>query len=358
MGFGGGGGGALPAHVHNAVPLQGGPLDFVNDTISSMNAGSTTFSNGLALQELAIGAAGQALVVNGLGTAPEWGSAGSAPELLQYRLPQETTETVVLNELYRLGSKHWKVTQIEKPILYEATDDSDLIAVNDDMTGYANDAEFDAVWISDDAANIAPSAANNRIYCSVPNGADATCYFDLGHTIDSNAVWSLSFSFQYTASGGGTKRGNFGLSSNTSSFNSVQSFIGFSIDDDPATGVASKVGVTSAENVSLNFGIGDGSFTTPSPVTDNVQRRYVLNGLGYGLFSCTMYEEMDYGTNNEEQTSTFYWTTNDGGAVTTGLRYLKINVWSANNGATPTWNFSDVQFTENDNSYHLCLPQG
>jgi len=77
MGFGGGGGGALPAHVHNSVPLQGGPLDFVNDTISSMSAGSTTYSNGLALQELAIGAAGNSLVVNGAATAPEWAAAAS-----------------------------------------------------------------------------------------------------------------------------------------------------------------------------------------------------------------------------------------------------------------------------------------
>ena len=75
MGFGGGGGGALPAHVHNAVPLQGGPLDFANDTISSMNAGSTTFSNGAALQELVIGNAGESMVVNGAGTAPEWGGS-------------------------------------------------------------------------------------------------------------------------------------------------------------------------------------------------------------------------------------------------------------------------------------------
>jgi len=79
MGFGGGGGGALPAHVHNSVPLQGGPLDFVNDTISSMNAGSTTFSNGAALQELVIGNAGDSLVVNAGATAPEWSAAGASP---------------------------------------------------------------------------------------------------------------------------------------------------------------------------------------------------------------------------------------------------------------------------------------
>ena len=76
MGFGGGGGGgALPAHVHNAVPLQGGPLDFANSTIASLNAGSTTFSDGAALQELVIGNAGESMIVNGAGTAPEWGAA-------------------------------------------------------------------------------------------------------------------------------------------------------------------------------------------------------------------------------------------------------------------------------------------
>tara|TARA_R110002051_G_scaffold62908_1_gene114656 strand:+ start:321 stop:953 length:633 start_codon:yes stop_codon:yes gene_type:complete len=74
MGFGGGGGGAITPHVHNSVPLQGGPLDFANDTIASLTAGSTTFSDGAALQELTIGAAGEALVVNGGATAPEWGS--------------------------------------------------------------------------------------------------------------------------------------------------------------------------------------------------------------------------------------------------------------------------------------------
>ena len=75
MGFGGGGGGALTNHVHNSVPLQGGPLDFANDTIASLNAGSTTFSDGAALQELVIGNVGESMVVNGAGTAPEWGSA-------------------------------------------------------------------------------------------------------------------------------------------------------------------------------------------------------------------------------------------------------------------------------------------
>jgi len=82
LAFGGGGGGALPAHVHNSVPLQGGPLDFANDTIASLNAGSTTFSNGAALQELTIGTPAQTMVVNPAGNAPEWATGGAAGQMV------------------------------------------------------------------------------------------------------------------------------------------------------------------------------------------------------------------------------------------------------------------------------------
>jgi len=78
MGFGGGGSAGMTNHVHNSVPLQGGPLDFANDTIASLNVGSTTFSDGAALQELVIGNAGDTMVVNGGGTAPEWAVGGAA----------------------------------------------------------------------------------------------------------------------------------------------------------------------------------------------------------------------------------------------------------------------------------------
>ena len=78
MGFGGGGSAGMTNHVHNSVPLQGGPLDFANDTIASLNAGSTTYSDGAALQELVIGNPADALVVNGAGTAPEWGAGASS----------------------------------------------------------------------------------------------------------------------------------------------------------------------------------------------------------------------------------------------------------------------------------------
>jgi len=101
MGFGGGGGGAITPHVHNSVPLQGGPLDFANDTIASLNVGSTTFSNGAALQELAIGNPSDTLVVNGLGTAPEWGAPGGGAWNLDGS--DSSTNTAALNVTGMVG---------------------------------------------------------------------------------------------------------------------------------------------------------------------------------------------------------------------------------------------------------------
>ena len=83
MSFGGGGGGALPNHEHTNIALDGGPLDFSNTTIASLNQGSITYSDGAALQELVIGGAGNALVVNGGATAPEWGTTGGVSTNIQ-----------------------------------------------------------------------------------------------------------------------------------------------------------------------------------------------------------------------------------------------------------------------------------
>lgn len=77
MSFGGGGSGALPNHEHTGIPLDGGPLDFVNTTIASLTANSMTYSDGAALQELTIGADAQVLAVQG--GAPAWITNTSNP---------------------------------------------------------------------------------------------------------------------------------------------------------------------------------------------------------------------------------------------------------------------------------------
>ena len=86
MPFNGGGGGALPAHEHTNIANDGGPLDFNNTTVGSMNSGDMTYSDGAALQQLAIAAPNDQLRVSA-GNIPEWFTPAAASgtfELLGY----------------------------------------------------------------------------------------------------------------------------------------------------------------------------------------------------------------------------------------------------------------------------------
>ena len=75
MGFSGGGSNILKPHTHDSTILQdGGNLDFKNITQSDMSAASMTYSDGVHLQELAIGTPAQQLIVNPGATAPVWSS--------------------------------------------------------------------------------------------------------------------------------------------------------------------------------------------------------------------------------------------------------------------------------------------
>jgi len=79
LGFSGGAAGQTKPHTHDSLIVNdGGELNFDNITQASLTAGDITFSDGTHLQRLAIGNPSDALVVNGGGTAPEWG-AGSDP---------------------------------------------------------------------------------------------------------------------------------------------------------------------------------------------------------------------------------------------------------------------------------------
>jgi hypothetical protein len=97
MGFNGGGGGQLLNHRHDgSIPLDGGPLSFLNITQSGMSAGSIGFSDGAHLQERAIGAASDVLTV--AGGVPTWAAAAvpavSYWELLdQHDVTNAATET-------------------------------------------------------------------------------------------------------------------------------------------------------------------------------------------------------------------------------------------------------------------------
>jgi len=88
MGFGGGGSGQITPHVHNSLPLQGGPLDFSNNTIAGMGIGDITYSDGAALQTLPYPGVpnNEVLTAVTASTAPAWvsASAGGQIELIDH----------------------------------------------------------------------------------------------------------------------------------------------------------------------------------------------------------------------------------------------------------------------------------
>ena len=82
MPFNGGGGGSLPPHKHTNIANDGSPLDFGNVTVASMNAGDMTYSDGAALQQLAIAAPNDQLRVSA-GNIPEWYTPAAAASTWQ-----------------------------------------------------------------------------------------------------------------------------------------------------------------------------------------------------------------------------------------------------------------------------------
>jgi len=73
MGFSGSGGSVTRPHTHSsAIVNDGGALNMDNITQASLTAGDIVYSDGTALQRLALAAANDELRVNAGATAPEW----------------------------------------------------------------------------------------------------------------------------------------------------------------------------------------------------------------------------------------------------------------------------------------------
>jgi len=82
MGFSGGGSNVLKPHKHSSAVQDGSPLNMVNVTEGSLNAGDTIYSDGNALQRLAVGAPGTTMTVSGA-NIPSWAAAaGGSPYVL------------------------------------------------------------------------------------------------------------------------------------------------------------------------------------------------------------------------------------------------------------------------------------
>jgi len=84
MGFSGGGSNILKAHKHSSAVQDGSPLNMNNVTEATLSAGDVIFSDGAALQRLAIGTPAQQIKVNAGATAPEYftPSAGGTWQVL------------------------------------------------------------------------------------------------------------------------------------------------------------------------------------------------------------------------------------------------------------------------------------
>ena len=95
MGFSGGGSNVLLPHTHDGrVSQDGGALNFSNITQSQSAAGQVFYSDGVALQQLSIGAPSDELRVNAGATAPEWYTPAAA----------SATWTELVNETVSGGS--------------------------------------------------------------------------------------------------------------------------------------------------------------------------------------------------------------------------------------------------------------
>jgi len=211
MGFGGGGSAGMAAHVHNNVPLQGGPLDFANDTISSMAAGSTTYSNGAALQELVIGNPADTLVVNGLGTAPEWGAAGGSV----YELVGTTNVLVVAPNGF--NGLHLSFAAIDMTTVTE------LIAVVSGNRG-VNSLGFlwNGVTTGYDYGGYVTSSAG----AGTPFGSSGGSHFEIGHwqvgTVQTGTIHLTLNENDDKINGYGVMGGNTGGSFAGGTVNTVQ----------------------------------------------------------------------------------------------------------------------------------------
>jgi len=101
MGFSGGGSNVLLPHKHDGrVSQDGGELDFNNITQSNSTSGQVFYSNGTAIQQLAIGAPATVLTVSGA-NLPAWTAAGGVSTNRQVisgmTNGQTTTSTVFVN---------------------------------------------------------------------------------------------------------------------------------------------------------------------------------------------------------------------------------------------------------------------
>ena len=192
MGFSGGGSNVLKPHKHSSAVQDGSPLDMNNVTEATLTAGDIVYSDGAALQRLAIGADTSILAVSG--ATPSWSAATSNP-------------------LVKVSKTFADIVGAEMDI-YTLPQDAALVNVYTDIT---------TVFDASTAVTIGDAADNNGFQESadftaglgltdVTRGVYVTSFKNMLSTSGTTAIKAYGFSLggatTWTATGTGS--GNFG----------------------------------------------------------------------------------------------------------------------------------------------------
>jgi len=102
MGFSGGGTNVLKPHKHSSAVQDGSPLNMNNVTEATLSAGDVIYSDGAALQRLAIGTPAQQIKVNAGATAPEYFTPAAAASdfalIASQTVPGTSIDTTALGD--------------------------------------------------------------------------------------------------------------------------------------------------------------------------------------------------------------------------------------------------------------------
>ena len=190
MPFNGGGSGSLPNHEHSSVPLDGGPLDFAGTTIGSMNAGDLTYSSGVALQQLAIGAPNDELRVSA-GNLPEWYTPSAGASVWT-----ELVNTKIAGAVAPLNGSWAGHYDILSVYIFCQPDGANVTGVDfnlDTGTNY-NGATTTTSWTNERSSDIGINTSNfNYTHMWIYNHADKRKLYYIDTTTDTGAGSSPGF---------------------------------------------------------------------------------------------------------------------------------------------------------------------
>lgn len=193
MGFSGGGSNVLLPHTHDGrVSQDGGALNFSNITQSQSAAGQVFYSDGVALQQLSIGAASDELRVNAGATAPEWYTPAAA----------SATWTELVNETVSGGAANltgswlgsYKVLQIFVYSDSVAANPSGITWNSDNSTSYQG-VHSSGAWSGERSTDYTNSSTAEFVWSSmtVYNLASHIKLINVSSTLSSGGAGAPSF---------------------------------------------------------------------------------------------------------------------------------------------------------------------